>query len=162
MNFLSNSSLCKTDWFQKEKKKPALKGGASQRDIQKPEGIRAPTRHPSLLLYQLLLHLSDHSRGAKELCSRARYLIFMSQQLTKWSKSYMELYRMQPYEYMTIKNIKATSLEGCIANDWVWVSEPLIPPIGGLNATVGLILFQSTLFIWGCCRGLSNSHKTLH
>lgn len=36
----------------------------------------------------------------------------------------MELYRMQIYGYMTMNNIKATSLEGYTANDWVWVNEP--------------------------------------
>lgn len=35
------------------------------------------------MVHELLLHLSEYSRGAKEFCSRVMYLIFMSQQLMK-------------------------------------------------------------------------------
>lgn len=70
---------------------------------------------------------------------------------------------MQLYDYMTINNIKTTSLEGYIANDWICVNEPH-PTYRWFKCSgwVNIISKHSALFIWGCYRGLSNSHKTLH
>lgn len=54
------------------------------------------------MLHELLLHLSDHCRGAKELHSRVGYLIFVSQQLMKLIKIIcVELFIMPLYDYMT-------------------------------------------------------------
>lgn len=85
-----------------KRKNAALKGRVSQRDIWKLVDTEAHAGLPSLVLRELLLHLSDHSRGAKEWHSRARYLIFMSHQITKLIKILcMELFIIQLYGYMT-------------------------------------------------------------